>query len=182
MALWLTWGTAVSKKISSNSGHSIILTFWLISLENVWMPSSQLRIEQCHYFSSAKKALALNNPWRLICNTQTHFSMSSSRCVDSRFTWVSPSVPIGHFSWYDLQTTSSVLFNLMNVSLFLICQHKNLSEKFVGEGQLWVFSLFQQCPSSLVCLICIVCEMAGKWPYIWYFVRYYFQDFFQDST
>ena len=40
-------------------------------------------------------------------------------------------------------------------------------------------SLFlQQCPVCLFCLIWMVLEMGGKWPYSCYFVECYFKDLF----
>ena len=39
--------------------------------------------------------------------------------------------------------------------------------------------LLQQCPACIICLIRVVLEMGGRWPYNCCFVGYCFQDLFR---
>ena len=94
---------------------------------------------------------------------------------------LSPSVPVVYHSWQILWTASCVGTDLIKSSL--IIQHAALSCVEVHKRMSFMRSylLLQQCPTCLIGLTWIVCDLTAKWLHRYYFVGCYFQDLFKTA-
>ena len=62
----------------------------------------------------------------------------------------------------------------------ILCLHR-AGQPTLAHPCAQIYKRRLQCPTCLVCLIWIVCEMGGRWPYSCCFMGYCFKDLFKTA-
>ena len=152
--------------MSSNSSRAVTFTFGQIPLRKVWTFLFFLRwVKWYHYSSSTRRALALNNPQRLICYKikesepirifrsiylsiylQTYLSTKSASSNSSRaVTFIFQVIPLGkvwntlsiYLSIYVSSNISNTIYNLLSNWIILWGQPPRWTLFLVLQKYLW---------------------------------------------
>ena len=121
----------------------------------------------CHFkFFSMKNIIFVKSS-----STLCHTAYTNFRDTLNSSLW---SISLGGLQNYSLCSYIAVVDKLL-----LVGQHCYVHvKKPIGEGNISLSLLLQQCPTCLVRLVWIVFEMRGKWRYSCFFVWCCFQDSF----